>query len=270
MSTPPSPHVRSKPFNIELMRPDDDGSYPIAKVGILRDGSIFVAPVSVRDFGWQYGPLGTGADAEGQISTRERPKVDYHRSGFVVVTLSKPPVPRRSLNLQPLPELRVAQIFSIVVTQPWELQRREPPCKAGNILCLLPPRTQTVAFSLAIMPPTMEGTVTVEDLPAQGVIRGDGSRWFVDLTGHDQEALLIGHNSLSDKQQPGGDLPSIVVTAVDSRARPETQETVGLGLWTNHLRNPSIWLDEELTTATPSWIQVLAGRQHLDPPLDAT
>jgi hypothetical protein len=106
---------------------------PIASIGILDDGGIFVAPAAVRDFGWTYGNLGAKSDPANHVSTFHRPKVHYHSSGIVRATLSGKDLESRSAYFPKIDLVRRAQLFSIVCTRPSELATaRSRPEGAGD------------------------------------------------------------------------------------------------------------------------------------------
>ena len=243
-----------KPFRIGLMR--GTSFKPIATIGIARDAGIFVAPAAVGEQGWKYGVTREGEAAllepMNHVSTPDRPKLHYHRSGVASVTLTGVELERRTLRLPPVDTVARGQILSIVAIRPWTLATAPSSSRKGDLILFEPKWPQEVAIGLSLLhfddavplpPGEMAGLGPV------GLLPGDDSRFRVDLSHYIPGMVLVGSTKVSHR--PSRHLePSITVAALPwGPDRRESPNGV-LALWSESLRNPNVY--QELDNWLPS------------------
>lgn len=243
-----------KPFRIGLMR---GAAYkPIVTIGIARDAGIFVAPAAVGQQGWKYGVSRGGKAAllepMDHVSTPDRPKLHYHRSGVAAVTLTGVELERRTLRLPPVETVSRGQVLSIVAIRPWSLASAPASSRKGDLILFEPKWPQEVAIGLSLLhfddavplPPS-----EMAELGPVGLVPGDDSRFRVDLSHYIPGMVLVGSTKISHR--PSWHLePSITVSALPWD--PEGRESPNgvLALWSESLRNPVVYqeLDKWLPT----------------------
>lgn len=239
-----------RPFRVGVMRGPSQDFKPIATVGLARDGGVFVAPAPVRDFSWVYGNLQPGQVPEigEHVTTVQRPKLHYHRSGIVRVTLTGADLEPREARYPAIPTMRRGQILSILTVRPWELKTRPGDPPKGDIIAIEPRWPEAIAFSLSVVTLPWEARHTAADLgdlAPIGMLAGDPSRIVVDMVGHDVRALVVVLVTVS--HEPEGWLePGTTVAAIPwttGKAGDEPREA--FGLWSSSVRNPLIRLDTD-------------------------
>jgi hypothetical protein len=85
----------SKPFRVGVFRGSTQAFKPVATIGLVADGGLWVAPAPVRDFSWTYGPVRPTGSPEppDHVEITQRPKLHYHQSGIVSVSLTGTALP---------------------------------------------------------------------------------------------------------------------------------------------------------------------------------
>ncbi len=216
---------------------------PVASVRVSADGGIMIAPVAVGDQGWKYGTSRTAESVTPSdfTATDERPKLHYHRSGIASVTLTGHELERKRLRLPPLESVALGQIMSLVVVRPWELGLGVS--RRGDIGTIHAqwPETESWLFQLVRYEGALIGS-RAEELKSWpvGVLRGDDSRWFIDLSWYIPNTALV--VLTAPTREPSGFLQaSITVTALGwSPDRSAAARDGVLALWTSDLRNPLV------------------------------
>jgi hypothetical protein len=247
----PGPGRLRKAFRIGLARESGFTYKPIATVGITKDGGIFVAPAQVRDFGWKYGIMRPSGPVEGDtVTTRDRPKLHYHRSGIASVTLTGADLERRSLLLTPLPTISAAQVLSVVAIRPWELESAKHPRK-GDVFTRVRKWPTSVAFSLSVVVASedQQRSLIVPELAPTGLLPlGDETRFVVSLSAYGREAMLVGAvRVLFDEDQ--AEYPGTTVTALPWTVAGRDSNAESLGLWSTSLRNPMTLHEDTVPTS---------------------
>lgn len=227
-----------RPFQLGILRGPSQTFKPIARIGLSADGGIMVMPVKVQEHGWVYGPLGEAPDlgTKELVLTSERPKLHYHRSGIVGITLSGKEIIRRTSKLTPLADIKRGTIITIAAARPWELQTARTGIQKGDVATLEPtwPQLLVVDLSILALPGDVESTAYMADFTPVGVLGDDPARFVVDMIAHGHRAILSGQFSSSYETWPQP-LPGVSVLAL-------SQDTPGHrrahGLWSRSLRAP--------------------------------
>lgn len=240
-----TPAVR--PFRLGVMRGASHEYKPLATVGVARDGGLWIAPVDVRGKPWVYGRVHRSNPPSGaHVETSKRPKLHYHQSGIVSVTLTGSTLPHRSIQYPPMPGRRRAQLLSIVVERPWEVLTAATGPRRGDLVILEPKWPQSIGFSFSLVKaPEEDGKpYLAPDGVASGLLPDDPSRFVVDLRAHGIGALLIGRNAV---ERNAGDAlePSMSIVAMPWRSTHRGELSNFFGLWTAPLRNPIVWLEDD-------------------------
>lgn len=227
-----------RPFRLGIIRGPSQTFKPIARIGLSADGGIMVMPVKVQEHGWVYGPLGKDPDpgTKELVLTSERPKLHYHRSGIVGITLSGKEIIRRTSKLTPLADIKRGTIITIAAARPWELQTAPGGIQKGDVATLKPTWPQLVVVDLSILalPSDVESTAYMTDFTPVGVIGDEPARFVVDLSAHGHRAILSGHFSSSYETWPQPQ-PGISVLALSQDA---PGHRTAHGLWSRSLRAP--------------------------------
>lgn len=224
---------------------------PVATVGIAKDGGVFVAPAAIGT-DWTYGPVGTdGLDPRDLVTTSERPKLHYHRSGIASATLTGADIRRSSGRLAPLAEVDRGQVLSIVTVLPAALASVESDRK-GDVMAVVDDWPVAVGFSLSVVvaPDDARHPLLLPGLSPMGLDAMDSSRFLVSLGGYGLQALLIGTLVVAD----GGDVgphPGTSVTAVEWTP-DRTSIKNAFGLWTAALGQPVVLPQPHVPERMPS------------------
>ena len=251
---------RLRPLRLGIIRGGSKEFKPMATVGMQRDGSIFVSPTPVRDYSWKYGTL-AGIEAmqlPPVAETQHTPKVNYHRSGQVHVSLSGEDLEHRAAQFPSLPSLTRAQIFSIVSTRTWELKSAAFQSRKGDIGTLQDTWPQSVGWSISLLSfpeGTPSGVRIMGELAPTGLIPGDPTRFAVDISGHGITGVLVGHVQI-DGDVPGPDLePATSVVALPWTTGGFQKKQESFGLWSSSARNPTIFLEPDIDIPTHDFLK---------------
>lgn len=227
-----------RPFQLGIMRGPSKTFKPIARIGLSADGGIMVMPVKVQDHGWVYGPLGENPDlgTKEHVLTSERPKLHYHRSGIVSITLSGKDIIRCTSKLTPLPDVKRGTVITIAAARPWELPTAPNGIRRGDVATFVPtwPQLLVVDLSVLAIPSDVDSKAYMADFTPVGVLGDDPARFVVDMSAHGHRALLSGQFSSSDETW-SDPLPGISVLALSQDA---PGHRTAHGLWSRSLRAP--------------------------------
>lgn len=249
---PANPKVR--PFRIGLMRNGSVGYRPIATLGVSRDGGIWISPAPVRKFGWNYGVIHPDrADLHDIVHSMERPKLHYHRSGIVSATLTGADIERRRLAMRSVPDLVRAQALSIVSHRTWELTLDQTGPRKGDLAIVEDrwPTSVGVALSVIFYEPGNQLRISaVGQLSSVGLVADDYTRFAVDLNGHGMNAVIIGRSAV-DFELPDMLEPGTTIAALPWTPGGKTEVREAFGLWSDTIRNPPIFHEENNEVLTP-------------------
>jgi hypothetical protein len=159
----------------------------------------------VTESSWRYGRITNGASpAPGeQIDVAERPKLHYHRSGIVRVTLTGSDLTYRAVRHGSIPLHVRAQLISVITVRPWGLATADGDRK-GDVWAIEPKWPQRIAFSfsiVAIPKGVKHRAEIVGELSPMGMLAGDPTRFVVDASGHDLDAVVIGRISMTTRRE---------------------------------------------------------------------
>lgn len=247
-------------FRLNLCRRGEQRAHTIASIGLVSDGGLWVTPAPVPGFDFTYGTVGSDALDEDWVTIEDRPKLHYHRSGLVGVTLSGTELPRRSIWLPPLPDLTAAQVFSITVTWPWDLPSTTNLDRKGDVNVFGHQDSASAWFTLSIIN-MLDNARPVPGLEPLGLFDGDPSTFYVGLEGYGRREIVIGQSSWSlANQSPDVLLPAVCVVAMG-------ESPPALGLWTSHLDRPAVALVQPSGQYDPEVIGRPPGGLSLDHPV---
>jgi hypothetical protein len=234
----------TKTFRIGLLRHSSNEFKPIATVGLSRDGGVMLSPRTGRDHTWNYGQI--WEDRASEHKTMEQtPKLHYHRSGVVSATLSGAEFDRYSLRLPPLDQVDGTQIMSLVAARPWEFET-ETGRRKGDVPILVRKWPQSVGVSFAVV--RLERSRVPGVLHPRtgfGLVPGDDSRFFIDLSHRVPGAMLMGHVRLNYEgawEQSGSTVSAL--SFVGEASRPAR----AYGLWSSAWKHPEVFRDSDIPT----------------------
>lgn len=231
---------RVRPFRLGVQRATTGEFKPLATVGVAGDGGLWVAPHAVRDFGWVYGATTTdGPAADQHVQVEKRPKLHYHRSGIVRVTLTGEKLPLREERYQPINRIKRAQILSVVSVRPWELPSAQP--RPGDVASIDLQWPSRVAFTVAVITPRRRRTHAAQTMPgsAVGMLGSDDHHFTIDASSHGIRALYICDITRSFEAFDQDVLPGTTVMAFPVSAGSSAWNKVAaFALWTDSMRNP--------------------------------
>lgn len=228
----------------------------MASVGLIRDGGVFVAPAPVRSYRWQYAITRTGESPRvgEHFWITAPPKLHYHRSGLVSVSLTGTDIERCSLTLSPLPTTRRTQVLSVVSHRLWEFESKEP--RSGDVFSTERRWPESVAFSFSVISVSAEESrkVVFRDHFPIGLLRGDARRFVVDMSAYGWPALLVGSVQVS-YESTWHQEPNTTVAAFRWSPEGPAGMTEALALWTSELRNPYVHYESESDLVTASTLR---------------
>lgn len=194
------------------------------------------------------GPIVPGllVSAQPHVSTTtDRPKLHYHRSGVVRASLSGTNIEAATSQYQPIPERGVGTMISIVVTQPFQLMRRE--LRKGDMANIVGDWPQSVTTSITVIPPGSRDTSLEdedgEDVAPIGLVKQTPSQFVVDLRGYGHSLLLLVDERTGNRPALGTG-PTITITAYPE-SPDRTRPTRAHALWNASARNPLLGYQEE-------------------------
>lgn len=190
------PTERPRDFRIGLLRNSTDEFKPLVNIATSSDGGLMIAPRAVpRAAQWSYG-VARPKDAQrlhvADIhSTDVRPKVHWHRSGWTAVSLTGAQLAPTRVKFKPLPDLRAAQIASVIVERPWAYPSER--LKTGDQASVVDtwPMYFGVQISAYFVPHGHSLNVVRSSLPSVGLLDGDTERAVVDMRGRGLQAFLV-------------------------------------------------------------------------------
>ena len=241
------PRLR-RPFRVGVARGPNGAFKSIATVGVSSDGGLFVAPTSVRDFGWRFGTLSTdlAAPSTDHVDTHVRPKLHYHRSGIASITLTGTALEYRSLKFTPIPLSTRAQLVSIVATRTWEFAT-SPTQRKGDVVSLESRWPYAVAFTFSVIqlpPSTPPLRYSDPILGPVALLPGAPGRFAVDVAAYGTRAVLLGR-VLVKHEWDGGLEPGTSVVALPWTTGGRSALRLAIGLWSSSVRNPLIQFDTD-------------------------
>ncbi|MDM7829878.1 hypothetical protein [Cellulomonas edaphi] len=232
-------------FRIGVMRKSTSEFKPVFNIATAGDGGLIVAPREVPEVAeWSYGIARAGAGGtigvRDIIRTSDRPKLHWHRSGWTAISLTGARLRRAGIAFAPLPDLRAAQIASIIVERPWAFPSEAP--RKGDQFFVVPswPMHLGVEVYAYFVPHGTSLNVVRSTLPAVGLIDGDTERTVVDLRGRGVEAILVFRFRASDDNAGAA---AISVVAGPLRRKPR-RSTRYVALWSGTTDNPKVTVDE--------------------------
>jgi hypothetical protein len=245
--------VRPKrPFRIGVTRGSTHEFKPLATVGVSADGGIFLAPPPIGNYGWSYGLTRYfGAQDRAwdlsHVHTDMAPKLHYHRSGIVSVTLTGKELERRRMRFPPLSEIRQAQVLSIVAYRTWDLKSSAG--RKGDFHIVHPYWPDAVAVSFSLIKSKGAEMFRAAQDGAGGLIRGDDSRFVVDFSYFRPDTYLIGHVSVRARVEEPQPAPSIALAAVSWSPAQRPEDRRAFALYSDSIASPGVWEDSEQPTA---------------------
>lgn len=253
-----------KSFRIGIVRGSTGEFKPVANIGLARDGGVMVMPVDVRGYSWKYGRVTVSEPEPGaHVETESRPKLHYHRSGYVSVSLSGDALPLRAARYMPIHKAKSAQILSIVAVRPWEFDSVET--RQGDISTIEQRWPHRVSWTVSLIRPPAgkEHGANLLLGGATGMLGGDERRFVVDASAHDVSALLVGMVSPSHDVEDDDVEPGITVAAIPWNPRRSRESATALALWTSSMPRPIVHMntpDELLSPADVAMIRIQVPR----------
>ena len=219
---------------------------PLVNIATTSDGGLMLAPRAVPGAStWSYGIARARSTfgaigVDDIIETTERPKVHWHRSGWTSVSLTGAQLRPARVKFDRLPDLRAAQVASVIVGRPWAFPTE--PLRTGDQFYVVDswPMHLGVELYAYFVPQGANLDIVRSRLPAVGLIDGDPVRTVVDLRGHDLDAFLVFRYRASDDL---ADAAATSIMAGPLRRRPR-RSTRYIALWSGNLDNPKVTIDE--------------------------
>lgn len=239
-------HKKVRSFRIGMLRESKTNPQvkTVASVGIASDGGIFVTPFP-KGAKWKYGNVRTvDTDFNSIVTTDQNPKLHYHRSGFVSVSLTGQSLERRSIKLAPIQDQTPLQIFSIISVRPWELPTTPiAQVRRGAFISRTPKWPAVASWQLTVVP-SNEETLQKLLIPNEGerglLMLGSSTHGIVSLSGYGHEAVVAVSVNLKLNATSLLPIGGTTVAAIPwSTMGPQVgQET--LALWSADMRNPVV------------------------------
>ncbi len=261
---------RVRAFRNGLMRRTPSGVVykPAFLVGLSKDGGVFASPYQ-RSGAWHYGVINKDVPVgETRAETWHRPKIHYHRSGWVYATLSGQDLEQRSLQLPPLFSLRSSQIFSVMSLRTWELpSRHDFGIRAGDGATAVRRWPDIATWNVFLLEASDDERrpLLLPEMQSMGLLATeDYTHGIVSLSAYGRQAVLLITVSIYDSwsalTQPDGwnkpDLPrsgGTTIAALPWHPGRPTSDDDGFGLWSASLRNPLVnWASSAPDDLTPS------------------
>lgn len=245
------PADRPRGFRIGLLRDGTSEFKPLINIATTSDGGLMIAPRAVPNAEqWSYG-IARPKDSQrlhvSEIHTTEaRPKVHWHRSGWTGVSLTGTRLHPARAKFKPLPDLRAAQIASVIVERPWAFPAGEP--KAGDQMLVVDswPMHFGVEIYAYFVPRGGDLDIVRSTLPAVGMMDGDTERVVVDMRGHGLEAFLVfRYREAADH----ADAAAISVCAGPLRREPRADARY-VALWSGDSECPKVTVDSPPPVST--------------------
>lgn len=220
---------------------------PIASIGIAKDGGVFVSPADIGGITWSHGPLDMTrlvSEQDAVVTTPERPKLHYHRSGVVRVSLTGTSLQASSSRFTPLVERGVSTFMSVVAIRPIQLQTRE--LRRGDVSTVEGTWPTSVRLSLAIAPPTERNALfgAADGLGPIGLVSETPSQFVVNLAGYGHLVHLLGQ-IMTTNEPPLEDRVSVTVAAYPEPINgSQAPPSIAHGLWNTDVRNPILGYDD--------------------------
>jgi hypothetical protein len=220
---------------------------PIASIGIAKDGGVFVSPADTGSATWSHGPLDMTrlvSEQDAVVTTPERPKLHYHRSGVVRVSLTGTPLQANSSRFTPLVERGVSTFMSVVAIRPVRLPTRE--LRRGDLSTIEGAWPTSVRLSLTIVLPTDRNALfeAADELGPLGLVSETPSQFVVNLAGYGHSVHLLGQIVTTD-EPPLEDRVSVTVAAYPEPVNgSQALPTAAHGLWNTDVRNPILGYDD--------------------------
>ena len=262
-------------FRLGVMRASSGEFKSVANVGITGDGGVFVVPAQLRGYSWRYGVVRKGEapkQAE-HVETDLRPKLHYHQSGIASVTLTGSDIERRRVQLPRLPCVVRGQVFSIVSYRVWEFPTvsTNGDARRGDVFTVETRWPDALAWTLSIVshPSGDPFNVALDGPRPIGHIRGDPTRFVVDLSWYGRNAMLVGHvDPRFDDPVPME--PGVSVVALPWKPGGPSTMDDAFGLWSTSMNNPVVKYEEdddiptefELTTESDGVVREVTWRER--------
>ncbi|AND17184.1 hypothetical protein A6122_2060 [Rathayibacter tritici] len=238
---------KTRSFRLCVVRGSTSELKPIASIAISADGGIMVAPVAVSEAGWWYGKV-RHAESSGHRDfrhTEERPKLHYHRSGWVAASLSGRELERKWMHFPRVDTKGRSQLLSIVVARPWALASSRGPLRKGDLLVIEKRWPQSMAFSFSLITTSPDQQIELHpDLPNMGLVPGDDSQFLIDMSMFRPKTALLGRVKIS--HEPTYEMPGIAVAAVSWSPAIRPEDTPAYALFSDTMRSPAVFRDVNL------------------------
>lgn len=207
------------------------------------------------------------------VTVPDRPKLHYHRSGRVYVTLTGTELPRRSLRLPPVQGVKGAQIMSVVAQRPWEFRMAEQ--RRGDISLVARDWPPSVGLTISLIRTRwidVQSYPQLAPLAPIGLLAQDDSTFFVDLGAAIPSSILVVRSHVHEEPEPDVMEPSVSVAALPWDASRQKAPRGLLALWSAPLAHPLVaqasvaeLLTREDLAAPPSGEILLADlKEHTD------
>jgi len=146
-----------------------------------------------------------------------------------------------------LSEVNQAQVASLVSYRTWDLLTR--PLRKGDFTIMTPRWPDSVAVSFSLLRSSGADLYQVGDDPTVGLIRGDDSRFAVDLSYFQQDVFMIAHVAVGDRDRVVQPRPSITVAAVSWQGNRPRENQASFVLYSDSTEHPGVWMDVNQPTA---------------------
>jgi len=261
---------RVRAFRNGLMRRSPSGIVfkPAFLMGLSQDGGVFISPYQ-RSGAWQYGVISKDQPVgETSAETWHRPKVHYHRSGWVYATLSGQELEQRSLRLPELQSLRNSQIFSVMTLRTWELPSRGSfGDRAGDAATAVRRWPEVATWNIFLLDASEaeRRPLLLPEMQSMGLLATEEyTHGIVSLSAYGREAILLItvniQDSWGDLDEPIGFSKTAfprwggtTIAALPWRPEGPEADDQCFGVWSARLRNPLLsWATTAPADLTPT------------------
>lgn len=220
--------------SFRLVLPDVDGMVrPIATVGVVKEGSVWISPVAAAGMEWCYGLVRPMAAPIQLAVAQEPPKIIWHQSGEVHVSLSGTRL-ERTAGQWSAPGSNPGQRISLFASFPLALTTSKPIRARDTILLERRPGLEqraphAVGVSLRLTPFGEVDRYVAGNGPV-GLVEGTANEFVLSLAAYGVPLALRG-SLVWDSHSSPAPAPGVCIGAYEAK-------DVAIAVWSNSLLNP--------------------------------